>query len=236
MIVLPAIDILDGKPVRLYQGDYGQSTCVADDALVCAKNFEAANAPYLHIVDLNGAKEGNRVNEDLIYEIVKTCTIPVEVGGGIRTMSAIDSYIENGVSRVILGTSAIQNIGLLKDVVRKYGSKIAVGLDCKDGYVCTSGWLEKSKEYYLDFAKRMEEIGVQTLICTDISKDGTLQGPNFKMLEALKNHVTCNLIASGGVRDLSHIKKCKDLDLYGVIAGKAIYEKTLDLKEAIRIC
>ena len=158
MIVLPAIDILDGKPVRLYQGDYGQSTCVADDALVCAKNFEAANAPYLHIVDLNGAKEGNRVNEDLIYEIVKTCTIPVEVGGGIRTMSAIDSYIENGVSRVILGTSAIQNIGLLKDAVRKYGSKIAVGLDCKDGYVCTSGWLEKSKEYYLDFAKRMEEL------------------------------------------------------------------------------
>ncbi len=236
MIVLPAIDILDGKPVRLYQGDYGQSTCVADDALVCTKNFEAANAPYLHIVDLNGAKEGNRVNEDLIYEIVKTCTIPVEVGGGIRTMSAIDSYIENGVSRVILGTSAIQNIGLLKDAVRKYGSKIAVGLDCKDGYVCTSGWLEKSKEYYLDFAKRMEEIGVQTLICTDISKDGTLQGPNFKMLEALKNHVSCNLIASGGVRDLSHIKKCKDLDLYGVIAGKAIYEKTLDLKEAIRIC
>lgn len=236
MIVLPAIDILDGKPVRLYQGDYGQSTCVADDALVCTKNFEAATAPYLHIVDLNGAKEGNRVNEDLIYEIVKTCTIPVEVGGGIRTMSAIDSYIENGVSRVILGTSAIQNIGLLKDAVRKYGSKIAVGLDCKDGYVCTSGWLEKSKEYYLDFAKRMEEIGVQTLICTDISKDGTLQGPNFKMLEALKNHVSCNLIASGGVRDLSHIKKCKDLDLYGVIAGKAIYEKTLDLKEAIRIC
>lgn len=236
MIVLPAIDILDGKPVRLYQGDYGQSTCVADDVLVCAKNFEAANAPYLHIVDLNGAKEGNRVNEDLIYEIVKTCTIPVEVGGGIRSMSAIDSYIENGVSRVILGTSAIQNIGLLKDAVRKYGSKIAVGLDCKDGYVCTSGWLEKSKEYYLDFAKRMEEIGVQTLICTDISKDGTLQGPNFKMLEALKNHVSCNLIASGGVRDLSDIKKCKDLDLYGVIAGKAIYEKTLDLKEAIRIC
>ena len=236
MIVLPAIDILDGKPVRLYQGDYGQSRCVADDALVCAKNFEAANAPYLHIVDLNGAKEGNRVNEDLIYEIVKTCTIPVEVGGGIRTMSAIDSYIENGVSRVILGTSAIQDIGLLKDAVRKYGSKIAVGLDCKDGYVCTSGWLEKSKEYYLDFAKRMEEIGVQTLICTDISKDGTLQGPNFKMLEALKNHVSCNLIASGGVRDLPHIKKCKDLDLYGVIAGKAIYEKTLDLKEAIRIC
>lgn len=236
MIVLPAIDILDGKPVRLYQGDYGQSTCVADDALVCTKNFEAANAPYLHIVDLNGAKEGNRVNEDLIYEIVKTCTVPVEVGGGIRTMSAIDSYIENGVSRVILGTSAIQDIGLLKDAVRKYGSKIAVGLDCKDGYVCTSGWLEKSKEYYLDFAKRMEEIGVQTLICTDISKDGTLQGPNFKMLEALKNHVSCNLIASGGVRDLSHIKKCKDLDLYGVIAGKAIYEKTLDLKEAIRIC
>lgn len=236
MIVIPAIDILDGKPVRLYQGDYGQSTCVADDVLACAKNFEAANAPYLHVVDLNGAKEGSRVNEALIYEIVKLCTIPVEVGGGIRTMSAIDSYIENGVSRVILGTSAIQDISLLKDAIHKYGSKIAVGLDCKDGYVCTSGWLEKSKEYYLDFAKRMEKIEVQTLICTDISKDGTLQGPNFEMLKQLKNHVSCNLIASGGVRDLSHIKKCKDLNLYGVIAGKAIYEKTLDLKEAIHIC
>ncbi|WP_295566180.1 1-(5-phosphoribosyl)-5-[(5-phosphoribosylamino)methylideneamino]imidazole-4-carboxamide isomerase [uncultured Holdemanella sp.] len=236
MIVIPAIDILDGKPVRLYQGDYGQSTCVADDVLACAKNFEAANAPYLHVVDLNGAKEGSRVNEALICEIVKLCTIPVEVGGGIRTMSAIDSYIENGVSRVILGTSAIQDISLLKDAIHKYGSKIAVGLDCKDGYVCTSGWLEKSKEYYLDFAKRMEKIGVQTLICTDISKDGTLQGPNFEMLKQLKNHVSCNLIASGGVRDLSHIQKCKDLNLYGVIAGKAIYEKTLDLKEAIHIC
>ena len=236
MIVIPAIDILDGKPVRLYQGDYGQSTCVADDVLACAKNFEAANAPYLHVVDLNGAKEGSRVNEALICEIVKLCTIPVEVGGGIRTMSAIDSYIENGVSRVILGTSAIQDISLLKDAIHKYGSKIAVGLDCKDGYVCTSGWLEKSKEYYLDFAKRMEKIGVQTLICTDISKDGTLQGPNFEMLKQLKNHVSCNLIASGGVRDLSHIQKCKDLNLYGVIAGKAIYEKTLDLKESIHIC
>lgn len=236
MIVIPAIDILDGKPVRLYQGDYGQSTCVADDVLACAKNFEAANAPYLHVVDLNGAKEGSRVNEALICEIVKLCTIPVEVGGGIRTMSAIDSYIENGVSRVILGTSAIQDISLLKDAIHKYGSKIVVGLDCKDGYVCTSGWLEKSKEYYLDFAKRMEKIEVQTLICTDISKDGTLQGPNFEMLKQLKNHVSCNLIASGGVRDLSHIKKCKDLNLYGVIAGKAIYEKTLDLKEAIHIC
>ena len=185
---------------------------------------------------MNGAKEGSRVNEALICEIVKLCTIPVEVGGGIRTMSAIDSYIENGVSRVILGTSAIQDISLLKDAIHKYGSKIAVGLDCKDGYVCTSGWLEKSKEYYLDFAKRMEKIGVQTLICKYISKDGTLQGPNFEMLKQLKNHVSCNLIASGGVRDLSHIQKCKDLNLYGVIAGKAIYEKTLDLKEAIHIC
>ena len=137
----------------MYQGDYGQSKCVADDVLVCAKNFEAANACYLHVVDLNGAKEGSRVNEDLICEIVKTCDIPVEVGGGIRTMSAIDFYIENGVSRVILGTSAIQDYCLLKDAVSKYGSKIAVGLDCKDGYVCTSGWLETSKEYYLDFGR-----------------------------------------------------------------------------------
>ena len=236
MLVIPAIDLKDGQAVRLFKGDYSQKTVYSDHPEELAQTFEKAGATYLHVVDLNGAKEGSRVNEDLICEIVKTCDIPIEVGGGIRTMSAIDFYIENGVSRVILGTSAIQDIGLLKDAVSKYGSKIAVGLDCKDGYVCTSGWLETSKEYYLDFAKRMEEIGVKTLICTDISKDGTLQGPNFEMLKALKNHVSCNLIASGGVRDLSHIQICKELGLYGVITGKAIYEKTLDLKEALSIC
>lgn len=236
MIVLPAIDILNGLPVRLYQGDYEKARCVARNVFSCVQNFERATAPYLHIVDLNGAKQGYRVNETLIVDIAKKCTCPIEVGGGIRSMEDIDFYLQNGVSRVILGTSAIHDVDLLRQALTKYGSKIAVGLDCKDGYVCTSGWLEMSKEYYLDFAKRMEKEGVQTLICTDISKDGTLKGPNFEMLQQLKNAVSCQLIASGGIRNLEHIQKCKDLNLYGVIVGKAIYEKTLSLKEALELC
>ena len=236
MIVIPAIDILDGNPVRLYQGDYAKSKCVAKDVWDCVKLFESENVSYLHVVDLNGAKEGNCINQTLICEIAKKCPFPIEVGGGIRTMEAIDFYIQNGISRVILGTSAVWNVDLLRQALKKYGSKIAVGLDCKDGYVCTSGWLKTSKEFYLDFAKRMEKEGVQTLICTDISKDGTLQGPNFEMLKELKKHVSCDLVVSGGVRDVSHIQKCKDLNVYGVIVGKAIYEKTLCLKEALQIC
>lgn len=236
MIILPAIDILDGKPVRLFQGDYSKSSLVGEDILALAKSFENVNASYLHIVDLNGAKEGNRQNASIICDILKTCKCPIEIGGGIRKMEDIDFYIENGASRVILGTSAIQNLDLLIKAIQKYGSKIAVGLDCKNGYVCTSGWLETSKEFYLDFAKKMERLGVSTLICTDISKDGTLQGLNFDLLKNLKEHVSCQLIASGGVKNLLHIQKCKELGLYGVIVGKAIYEKTLDLKEAMRIC
>lgn len=236
MIILPAIDILDGKPVRLFQGDYSKSSLVGEDILALAKKFEKGSVSYLHIVDLNGAKVGNRQNASIICEVLKRCKCPIEIGGGIRTMEDIDFYIENGASRVILGTSAIHDLDLLIQAIEKYGSKIAVGLDCKNGYVCTSGWLETSKEFYLDFAKKMEQLGVSTLICTDISKDGTLQGPNFELLRNLKSHVSCQLIASGGVSNLSHIQMCKDLDLYGVIVGKAIYEKTLNLKEAMCIC
>ena len=236
MILLPAIDIIDQAPVRLYQGDYHQKEIVGQSVLEIAKEFEAMKAQYLHMVDLDGAKSGKLENASLICETAQSVSIPVEVGGGIRSMDTVDFYLTSGVSRVILGTAALEDPAFLKDALKKYGEKIAVGIDCKDGKVCGSGWLVQSNIDYLDFAKRMEEIGVKTLICTDISKDGTLQGPNFEMLKALKNHVSCNLIASGGVRDLSHIQTCKELGLYGVIAGKAIYEKTLDLKEALSIC
>jgi phosphoribosylformimino-5-aminoimidazole carboxamide ribotide isomerase len=236
MIILPAIDILDGLPVRLYQGDYNQSSQVAKSVLDTAIEFSDLGAEYIHIVDLNGAKEGSKINADLICSVAKTISTPIEVGGGIRDLESISFYLNHGVSRVILGTSALKNEALLDEALRLYGSKIAVGLDCKDGYVLANGWLEASKEYYLDFAKRMETKGVSTLIFTDISKDGTLMGPNLDMLKKLKNYVDCQIIASGGIRDINHIQSLKDLELYGAITGKAMYSRTLDLKEAMTLC
>ena len=236
MIILPAIDILDGKPVRLYQGDYGRSMQVATDVLETAKLFSNLGAEYIHIVDLNGAKEGSKVNANLICEVAQTISVPIEVGGGIRDLESISYYLEHVVNRVILGTSALKDEVLLETAIKKYGSQIAVGLDCKDGFVQANGWLESSQENYLDFAKKMEHKGVSTLIFTDISKDGTLMGPNFDMLKQLKASVSCQIIASGGIKDITHIQALKDLQIYGAITGKAMYSNTLDLPEAIALC
>lgn len=236
MIILPAIDIIDQACVRLYQGDYNKKEVVGQSVLDMAKTFENLGAEYLHMVDLDGAKSGLKENAKIIVEVAKNLSIPIEVGGGIRTMEDIEFYLENGVSRVILGTAAISNQELLKAAIHKYKEKIAVGLDCKNGYVCGSGWLEDSDYYYTDFAKDMENMGVKTIIFTDISKDGTLQGPNYEMLEELQNAVSINIIASGGIKDISHIKGLKDMGLYGAITGKAMYAKTLDLNEALNLC
>ena len=236
MIIIPAIDIIDQAPVRLYQGDYSKKEVVGTSVLDIAKTFEKEGASYLHCVDLDGAKSGKKENAKLICEVAKSITMPVEVGGGIRTMEDIDFYLENGLSRVILGTAAISNEALLISALEKYGDKIAVGLDCKDGYICVNGWLESSNAYYIDFAKHMEELGVKTIIFTDISKDGTLMGPNYEMLEELKKNVKMDIVASGGIKDISHIQGLKDLDVYGAITGKAMYMKSLDLKEAIALC
>ncbi len=236
MIILPAIDIIDQAPVRLYQGDYGKKEVVGDSVLTIAKQFEQVGADYIHLVDLDGAKEGSKKNANLICEVASTVSVPCEIGGGIRTMEDITYYLERGLSRVILGTAAIHDQALLKAAIQKYGDKIAVGMDCKNGYVCGAGWLEDSEYYYLDFAKEMENLGVQTLIFTDISKDGTLQGPNMDMLKQLKDTVSVHITASGGIRDMSHIAALNDLDVYGTITGKAIYSDTLDLKEAIQYC
>lgn len=233
MIILPAIDIIDGKPVRLVQGDYNKKEEVASDVEETAKAFEQAGAEFVHLVDLDGAKAGKSQNRDLIVRTAKALSIPVEVGGGIRSMETIEDYLENGVSRVILGTSALQDPKLLKEAVERYGEHIAVGLDCREGKVSVSGWLENSDQEYLSFAKAMEEAGVKTLIFTDISKDGTLAGPNLEMLKALKDAVDVNIIASGGIKDLSHIEDLAALNLYGAITGKAMYAGTLDLGEAI---
>lgn len=236
MIVIPAIDIIDNQPVRLYQGDYGKKEIVGQSILEIAREFEKAGAQYLHMVDLDGAKEGKKSNAPIIIEAAKSLTIPVEVGGGIRSMEDISFYLDNGLDRVILGTAALKNKDLVKEALKKYPGKIAVGLDCKNGYVCGSGWLDQSDTYYLDLVKEMESFGADTFIFTDISKDGTLQGPNLKMLEELKKASASKIIASGGIKDLSHIKDLKDLDVYGAITGKAMYAGTLDLKEAIKEC
>ena len=235
MIILPAIDIIDGKPVRLYQGDYNKKEIVADDIFETAKSFERVGADYIHLVDLDGAKSGGNENHELVIRIAKELNTPVELGGGIRSLDTIKHLLENGVSRVILGTIAIEDENLLKTAVDTYGEKIAVGIDCKDGKVYGRGWLEGSNLDYLDFAKKMENIGVKNIIVTDISKDGTLQGANVEMLKKLKSTVDIDITASGGVRDLDNIKELMEIDLYGAITGKAIYAETLSLEEAIRI-
>ena len=236
MIILPAIDIIDRKPVRLYQGDYAQKGIVGSSVMELAKNFEQSGAEYIHLVDLDGAKEGKRVNHEIILETAHALDVPVEVGGGIRTMAQIESYLENGIDRVILGTSAMEDPQLLQDALRRYGERIAVGIDCRDGLVYGRGWLEASELHYITFAKQLEEMGVQTVIVTDISKDGTLSGPNTDMLAALKEQSGMRIIASGGIRSIEDIAALKQLGLYGAITGKAMYHGTLDLKAAISLC
>ncbi|SHH87784.1 1-(5-phosphoribosyl)-5-[(5-phosphoribosylamino)methylideneamino]imidazole-4-carboxamide isomerase [Clostridium grantii] len=235
MIILPAIDLKDGICVRLYQGNFDKTEVVAESAVEVATSFKEQGAEYLHMVDLDGALEGSLKNIDVVSQVIKEVDIPIELGGGIRDMGKIDLLIEKGISRVILGTAALKNPELVEEAVNKYGEKIAVGIDAKDGFVAIEGWMDVSKVDYIDFAKQMEKIGVKTIIFTDISKDGTLQGPNLEQLQALKQNVSCNIIASGGIRDIGHIKDVKDMDLYGVIAGKSIYSGTLDLEEAVEL-
>lgn len=233
MIILPAIDMISGRPVRLYQGDYSRSEIVADSVLKTAETFAEAKAGYIHMVDLDGAKSGKRENAKLIAEAAQKLDVPVECGGGIRTMDDISWYIENGVSRVILGTAAINNEELLKEALARYGARIAVGMDCRNGYACSDGWLQSSKYYYIDFAKHLEELGVKNIIFTDISRDGTLSGPNLEMLANLKEAVSCDITASGGIRSIDDIRALNALGLYGAIIGKAIYTGDIDLNEAI---
>ena len=236
MIIIPAIDIIDGKPVRLYKGDYNKKELVGDSILEIAKSFEKANCSYIHIVDLDGAKQGELVNLDIILEVIKNIKVNVEVGGGIRNIESIEKLINGGASRVILGTSAIEDLDFLKEVIKNYGEKIVVSIDCKDGFLCGRGWLSNTVINYIDFAKKLEDIGVKNIIVTDISKDGTLEGPNLDMLKELKSSVNIDITASGGIRDINNIKELKKLNVYGAITGKAIYKNTLSLKEAINEC
>lgn len=233
MIILPAIDIKDGKCVRLVKGDYATAHQVAESPYDTAAAFRAAGAAWIHMVDLDGAKEGKPVNTEIFERVAKESGLKVEVGGGIRNMKTIEQFLEKGISRVILGSVAVKNPDLVKEAVKEFGEKIAVGIDAKNGMVATEGWLEKSDVTYTDLALAMEDAGVRTIIYTDISRDGTLTGVNTEQLENLNRTVSCNIIASGGVSSIVDIENCIDLNLYGCICGKAVYTGALNLAEAI---
>lgn len=235
MIIIPAIDILNGKAVRLYKGDYSKEEFISNDIVKLAKNFEKDGARYIHVVDLDGAKKGQLVNVNAIEQIVKSVNANIEVGGGIRDVESIDKLVKIGVARIILGTSAIENKEFLVAAINKYREKIAVAVDFKGNNVCTNGWISNSGKHYIEFCEELQDIGVKNIIVTDISKDGTLEGTNVQALKELSEILNINITASGGIKDLKDIKKLKNLSLYGAITGKAIYSKTLNLKEAINL-
>ena len=235
MIILPAIDIKDGNCVRLFKGDFSTVEKVASDYLETAKSFENAGAEWIHMVDLDGAKEGRPVNTKIYTDVAEKTNLKVELGGGIRSLETIQEYLNMGISRVILGSVALKNPKLVRNAVEKFGSeKIVVGIDAMNGMVATEGWLETSDVNYIDLANQMIKSGVKYFIFTDISKDGTLSGVNKEQLQSLADGTkNCNIIASGGVHTMDDIKACKAMGLYGTICGKSIYKGTLNLKEAI---
>ena len=235
MKIFPAIDLFDGKAVRLYKGDYSQMTVYSEHPEEIALDFKNQGAKYMHVVDLEGAKNGDTPNLETIKKIVSTADMFVEVGGGIRSMEVIEKYLSIGVNRVILGTAAVTDGDFLIDAVKKHGDKIAVGVDIKDGFVAIKGWTEKSTLNAFDFMKKLQEIGVKTVICTDISKDGAMKGANYELYKKLSEELSIDIIASGGVSDIEGIKILKDNDLYGAIIGKAYYTKAVSLKEAIEV-
>ena len=233
MIIFPAMDLRDGKCVRLYQGKFDALEVVGENPIEVAMSFKKAGAEYIHVVDLDGALNGTIKNLKIILKVINEVNIPVELGGGIRDIKTVDALIEAGVSRVILGTAALKDKKFVAEAAAKYGDKIAVGIDAKDEKVAVNGWTNISDVNYIDFAKEIEAIGVKTIIFTDISKDGTLMGPNLVQLQKINDSVSCNIIASGGIKELEDLRAINRMGLYGTIVGKAIYSGNVDLKEAI---
>lgn len=234
MRVLPAIDLKDGQCVRLQKGDYGTAHKVAEDAVETARGFLAAGAELIHMVDLDGAKDGSHANYDVVRRVLAETGAAVELGGGVRTMADVEAVLALGVSRVIIGSAAVKNPALVREAVEKFGDKIAVGIDARGGTVRTEGWLKDSGADYIEFAKQMESFGVRTIIFTDIDKDGMLEGPNFDQLARLREAVSCGIVASGGVSMLSDIARLREMGIDEAIAGKAVYTGALDLAAAIR--
>ena len=235
MLIFPAIDLYNGCAVRLLKGDYDNMTIYSDNPLEIAKKFQEAGAEYIHMVDLEGAKEGTTPNLSVVESVVKNTNLKVEIGGGIRSMEVVEKYREIGVSRVILGTAAVEDEAFLKEAVAKYGDFIAVGADIKDGFVAIKGWIEKSNITCNDFFKYLSEIGVKTVICTDVSKDGAMQGTNRQLYRDLSQEFSMDIVASGGVSSIDDIIALRTLDLYAAIVGKAYYLGAIDLKTAIEV-
>lgn len=234
MILFPAIDIRNGKCVRLTQGDYEQEQIYSDSPVDIAKQWESEGATYIHIVDLDGAKTGEMTNLTTIESIVQSIQIPVQVGGGIRSMESLQSYHSIGVSRMIIGTAAIDDKSFLREALKMYGEKIAVSIDARNGMVATNGWIQISDIKAVDLVKELELLGVKTIIYTDILKDGMLAGPNFHELKIINNLTLQNIIASGGISSMNDTKQLEAMDIYGGILGKALYNGSLTFSELVK--
>ena len=233
MIIEPAIDLKDGQVVRLLKGDFGTVHQVAEDPVATARAFEAAGAKYIHMVDLDGARSGTRVNSAIVRAVAGETGLKVELGGGIRSMADLEAVFALGVWRAVIGSAAVTDPDFVRTAAAQYGERIAVGVDAKDGKVKTAGWVEDSGLDYIAFVRRMEALGVQTLIFTDIDTDGALSGPSWERLEALQAAVSCRIVASGGVSNNGDIERLAAMGLYGVIIGKAYYAGTIDLRKAV---
>ena len=235
MLIFPAIDLYGGKAVRLYKGDYQNMTIYSDAPLSVARDFVAAGATCIHMVDLEGARDGTTPNLAIVRDIASKTPLFTEIGGGIRSMETVRAYLEAGVDRVILGTAAVTDPDFLKTALAEYGERIAVGVDIKDGKVAIKGWLETAEDDALTFCEKMQALGVRTIISTDISKDGAMMGANHELYRTLAEKFDLHIVASGGVSSLDDVKKLRALDLYGAIIGKAYYTGAIDLKEAIEV-
>lgn len=235
MLIYPAIDLYEGKAVRLFKGDYAQMTVYDNDPAKTAAKFVDSGARCIHMVDLEGAKSGTTPNLGTICRVKEQTGLFCQVGGGIRSMDTVKAYLNAGLDRVILGTAAVENPDFAKEAVDVYGEKIAIGVDIRDGYVAVKGWTEKSSLEAFEFCRQMESIGIRTLICTDISRDGAMQGPNDALYERLSRELGMQIIASGGVSSITDIKRLAEMKIHGAIVGKAYYTGAVDLKEAIEV-
>ena len=235
MLIFPAIDLYDGKAVRLYKGDYQNMTVYSDDPLSVARDFVSKGATCIHLVDLEGARDGTTPNLNIVRDIANKTPLFTEIGGGIRSMDTVRAYLEAGVDRVILGTAAVTDPDFLKEALAEYGERIAVGVDIKAGRVAIKGWLETAEDDALTFCQKMQSMGVKTIISTDISKDGAMMGANHELYRTLAERFDLQIVASGGVSSIEDVKKLRALELYGAIIGKAYYTGAIDLTQAIEV-
>ena len=235
MLILPAIDLYEGKAVRLLKGDYAQMTVYSEHPEEIAEDFKACGAEWIHMVDLEGARDGSTPNFDVVAGIAQNCGLKVEIGGGIRSMETVEKYLDAGVSRVILGTAAVKDAAFLKEAADRYGECIAVGADIRDGQIAIRGWTEVSGFTAMDFCRQMQQMGIRTLICTDIDKDGAMKGTNHELYRQLSEELELDIVASGGVSSLEDVRRLREQGLYGAIIGKAYYTGAVDLREAIEV-